>query len=139
MKVEFKISESLKKKLQVDKKKIAENLEKAALDEMAIIKQRTEQGKDVDSKTFAPYVPSYAKRRQKLNRRVAPPNLRVTGKMISAMQVEKPVIKGDKIETKIYFTNQNARDKALGNMMKRDFFSLSEKQIARIKKRTFRD
>lgn len=139
MKIEFKIKDSLKKKLQLDKKRIAENLEIAAVDEMAIIKQRTERGEDVDNKTFAPYVPQYAKRREKLNRRVFPPNLRVTGKMISAMLTEKAVIKGDKIETKIYFTNKTARDKALGNMKKRNFFSLSKKQIERIKSRLLKD
>ena len=147
MKVEFKISDSLRKKLQVDKKKIADNLERAATDEIAIIKQRTEQGKDVDGRTFAAYTEPYKKVRQfgrkgknpqTGGKRVHPPNLRVSGKMISAMQTEQPVIQGSKISTKIYFTNQTARDKALGNMKKRDFFSLSKEQEARIKKRLFR-
>jgi hypothetical protein len=107
----------------------------AVSDEIAIIAARTTAGKDADEQSFAPYVPSYAKRREKNNDQVSPPNLTVTGHMLGSMRRGATTETETSITTTIEFGSETEANKARGNMKKRKFFALSDEQIKEITKR----
>ena len=125
------VKEIIKPILDAKKKVFLE----AVSDEIAIIQARTQKGLDVNDSTFAPYVPQYAKKRQANNDQVSPPNLTVTGNMLSSMRRGATTETETGISTTIEFGSSIEADKARGNMKKRNFFALSDEQVKEITNR----
>lgn len=112
-------------------------LAEAISDAKTEIVARTSSGKDVTNKTFAKYTPQYADFKKSKGRKISPPDLTFTGEMLSSMRTAIYTGDTDKNITQavISFGDSKNGKKALGNMKKRNFFDLSEKQIEKIKKR----
>lgn len=125
------VKEIIKPILDAKKKVFLE----AVSDEIAIIQARTQKGLDVDDATFAPYVPQYAKKRKANSDQVSPPNLTITGSMLSSIRRGATTETDTGISTTLEFGSKIESDKARGNMKKRKFFALSEKQLKEITNR----
>jgi hypothetical protein len=91
------------------------------------IKVRTQQGKDVNERRFAPYTPAYKIFREQAGRATNIVNLTFTGSMLSAIQYE-----AKEKEVRLFFANtsdeRGGRNpvKAFGLQQKRRFFGISE-------------
>jgi hypothetical protein len=114
--------------------KLAPVFERAIKDAIAVMKTDIEKGRDVNGQTFTPYTKRYAEWREKKKYRVEPPNLRVTGNMLQAVQsrVEK---KGAQLVGIVDFNSAREALKAEGNLKKRDFFGFSKESLDRIKRK----
>lgn len=90
--------------------------------EVGII-NRTQGGKDVDSRSFKPYSKAYA--RQKVSNKV---NLTKTGAMLQAIS-HKAIPMG----IRFYFSARAETNKAYWNQKTRKFFGVDRKQVKYIK------
>lgn len=94
--------------------------------------RRTRSGRDVKGRFFKPYTAAYAKRRQAKGLQVRPVNLTVTGSLLDGI-TNKVTIRG----RSLFVTRAIPKDqqkKAEGLSKKRQFFGLSKKQDAIIRK-----
>lgn len=91
-----------------------------------MIKLRTAEGRDVDGKIFAKYIPKYALfRAENGQHQTSPPNLFFSGRMLGAM-----THKTEGSDTAVVcFSDSMQSAKASGNNKKRQFFSLSAAEI----------
>ena len=105
--------------------------DKAVYDEVAQIIIRTQAGVDVHGQPFAPYTPKYAKKRLKAGRNVSPVDLTFNGTMLASMQ-QGTVRTPTGAESTISFGSAREAAKAAGNQERREFFGLSDEQVARI-------
>lgn len=119
-------------------------LDIAAQEFIAEMLDRTERGKDVDGKPFAPYQGSYKEQIQKYgkvrvgkrnyrSKSLSPVNLLVTGKMLGSIKSRRLGLKG--LKAVEVFMPQSQAKKALGIQFgnkyikkRREFFAVSEKE-----------
>jgi hypothetical protein len=100
------------------------------------IARQTELGTDAGGGTFRPYSKGYANWRKKKGYRVDPPNLRVTGSMMSSLDYE--VIRdGWNLIGRIFFNSATQAAKAFHNQVElgRKFFELNPKREETIRQR----
>jgi len=95
------------------------------------ILEKVEKGQGVNS-ALKPYSEGYKRYKVKKGRS-GKPDLRFTGSMLTAMQTTA-LRKGKGLIGRIFFLQQEVK-KAIWNQRLRDFFGLSEKQIAQIKQK----
>ncbi len=132
MGIEIKNGEVILGKVRAKLDNIEQRFQDALADEAARIDIRTRSGKDVDGNTFEPYSPQYAKFKAKRGRRVDPPDLTFTGRMLAAITTSVKRAAGQLIGI-IEFSSALEGAKARKNMERRRFFGLSDEQVARLK------
>lgn len=113
---------------------IEQELGKAIQDAASEIDQRTASGQDVDGQSFAPYAPSTVKSREKAGRRTDYVDLTFTGRMLASITHAVKRV-GDGFEGTIFFGSAAEATKARFNQERRNFFGLSDEQIAKIRAR----
>lgn len=97
------------------------------------IKKRTQEGRDVSGKLFTQYSTPYMIYKSKANKYVGYVNLSFDGDMQGSMQV-RPIRNG----AQIYFANAERgaiaqyHHEGMGNNPTREFFGLSEAELARL-------
>lgn len=96
------------------------------------IRERTEQGKDVNGSEFTPYSEKYAKRREKKGRNVTPVDLTMSGRMLNSMtpEVRSPsqfAITVMDADAAIY---GRAHNEGTDKLPQRRFFDVNEEEIA---------
>lgn len=122
--IKDKVDEALEKKIKA--------AERGALGEIAIIQQRTVAGQNVEGAPFKAYSPSYAKVRERNNDQVSPPNLTITGDMLSSIRLGQTERRKEGAIIIITPNDQVQANKIAGNDKIRKFFGLSEQQRQRI-------
>lgn len=122
--IKDKVDEALEKKIKA--------AERGALGEIAIIQQRTVAGQNVEGAPFKEYSHSYAKVRERNNDQVTPPNLTITGDMLSSIRLGQTERRKEGAVIIITPNDQVQANKIAGNDKIRKFFGLSEQQRQRI-------
>lgn len=95
---------------------------------------RSSSGQDVNGQSFAPYAPSTVKSREKAKRQTGYVDLTMTGRMWVALTSTAKRI-GESFQGEIFFSTAEAAQKARFNQERRNFFGLSDEQIAKIRAR----
>jgi hypothetical protein len=95
------------------------------------IRQRTQEGIDVNGVPFAPYSPGYAKTRAKAGRNTTPVDLLFSGRMLTSMvpQVTGPNTFAISVMDQDAQTYGPALNDGKGRMPERKFFSTSQQEL----------
>ena len=118
-----RLQQKINKQIREQPRQIKTILGRTAEFLMGLIKQRTQRGKDADSKSFAPYKPEYKAFRREKGRQVNFPDLNFSGQMLSNMTQ-----KADSKKAIIFFANKFQAMKAVGNQKKRPFFLIGDRE-----------
>ena len=118
-----RLQQKINKQIREQPRQIKTILGRTAEFLMGLIKQRTQRGKDADSKSFAPYKPEYKAFRREKGRQVNFPDLNFSGQMLSNMTQ-----KSDPKKAIIFFANKFQSMKAVGNQKKRPFFLIGDRE-----------
>ena len=118
-----RLQQKINKQIREQPRQIKTILGRTAEFLMGLIKQRTQRGKDADSKSFAPYKPEYKAFRREKGRQVNFPDLNFSGQMLSNMTQ-----KSDSTKAILFFANKFQATKALGNQKKRPFFLIGDRE-----------
>ena len=121
VKIKVNIPENVKKKfLGIDniKRNTRISLLATAAKGVEIIKERTENHKEISGQRFKPYSKSYEEESGKTD-----PDLQVTGAMLGSIQAKATKEKGT-----IYFSSATEAKKAIKNQATRPFFGFSKKE-----------
>lgn len=91
---------------------------------ITMIQKRTQAGRDASGAQFPMYSLAYARKRSKSGRQISSPDLTWTGSMLGNMatKFEGPG------KAAIIFTKTKDAIKALGNIRKRNFFAITQRQ-----------
>lgn len=134
MGIEVRNAEVIVRAVKDRLERMIERLDVAIADEATRIVVRTRKGLDVNGNPFAEYSPKYAKHRQKRGRKTDPVDLTFTGNMLNAIQT-KVERTADGATGTIFFGSAREAAKAAGNQERRQFFGLSDEQVARLKRK----
>ena len=118
-----RLQQKINKQIREQPRQIKTVLGRTAEFLMGLIKQRTQRGKDADSKSFAPYKPEYKAFRRERGRQVNYPDLNFSGQMLSNMTQ-----KADPKKAIIFFASKFQGMKAVGNQKKRPFFLIGNRE-----------
>lgn len=134
MKVSIKLPD-LKAKSELMKKQIKEGLEQAVISETTVMKARILKGIDTDNSSvagYAPYVPSYAKKRKSKGRPINKVDWSFTGALIRSIIYEISD-KGNKLIAEIY---PKGKEEILESLLKKrpKHWGFSSKSLERINK-----
>ena len=87
-------------------------------------------GKDINGRTFKRYSKKYAEWRKEKGYQSSPPNLTITGTMLSSIRTD---VRKDGENVVGRITVNDDPGKVKGNLEKRKFFGLSKEKLAQLK------
>jgi hypothetical protein len=124
----FNFSLKIKEKLENIQEKFSRGLEDIATQ----LNIDASAGRDIEGNTFQPYSPKYAEKRKIKGYQVSPPNLTITGTMLSSIRTD---IRKEGANVVGRISVNDDPKKVEGNLKKRNFFGLSAKRLAELKKK----
>ena len=124
----FNFSLKVKEKLENIQEKFGRGLE----DIVTRLQYDANAGRDIEGNTFRPYHPKYAEKRKEMGKQVSPPNLTITGTMLSSIRTD---IRKEGANVVGRISVNDDPKKVEGNLKYRKFFGLSKERLAELKKK----